>query len=74
MSSFVSFWRTRRSGTGVLGRHARTPHVPSGVGDFVDVDPASDGGIAVSEQERNFVDALAGEQRAGSDRVPERVR
>jgi hypothetical protein len=39
----------------------------------MDVDDAGDGGIAMAEKERDFVDALAGEEGAGCDRVAERV-
>ncbi|MBV9000002.1 MAG: hypothetical protein JO304_13135 [Solirubrobacterales bacterium] len=50
---------------GVLGGHPRAPHVPStDVSDLVDVDDAGDGGVAVPKQERDLVDALAGEQSA----------
>ncbi len=49
---------------GVLGGHAGAPHVAAaGVGDLADVNDASDCGVPVSEQERDLVDGLAGEQR-----------
>lgn len=43
------------------------------VGDLVDVDDAGDGGVAVSREERDFINALADEQSPRRDRVTERV-
>ena len=45
----------------------------AGIGDLMDVDDAGNGRIAVSKQEGDLVTALAGQPRAGCDRVTERV-
>jgi hypothetical protein len=44
-----------------------------GVGDLVDLDDAGDGGFAMSQQERDFINALACEQGMGRDCVTERL-
>jgi hypothetical protein len=55
---------------GELGDHSRPAHRPTPrVGQFADVDRAGHVGVAMTEQERNLVDALAGEQRPTRDGV-----
>jgi hypothetical protein len=48
------------------------PHLAATrVSDLVHVDDPGHRGVAMSKQESDFIDALAGEQGAGRDRVPE---